>query len=53
MQRVFNGKEEQSDLRREIEALGEKLKRSRDDLDKSRVDVSLHSLSFLRLRLLC
>ncbi|XP_077957312.1 uncharacterized protein LOC120817419 isoform X2 [Gasterosteus aculeatus] len=33
-----SAQEEQSDLRREIEALGEKLKRSRDDLDKSRVD---------------
>ncbi|XP_029297079.1 cingulin-like isoform X2 [Cottoperca gobio] len=39
-----NSVQEQSDLRREIEALGAELKRSRDELDKSRKDTKrLHS----------
>ncbi|KAM6952967.1 uncharacterized protein PEZ65_016716 [Lycodopsis pacificus] len=38
MQHVFDGKEEQSDLMREVEASGAELKRSRDELDKSHVD---------------
>lgn len=32
---------------REIEALGAELKRSKDELDKSHVDVSLHNFPFL------
>lgn len=39
---VLNGKQEPSDLMRELEALGAELKRSHDELDKSRVDVSPH-----------
>lgn len=41
----FDGKQEQSDLMREIEA---ELKRSKDELDKSHVDVSLHNFPFLQ-----
>ncbi|XP_037316512.2 trichohyalin-like [Pungitius pungitius] len=40
-QRGGSAQEEQSDLRRQIEALGEKLQKSRDDLDKSRVGTEL------------
>ncbi|XP_045887270.1 rootletin-like isoform X1 [Micropterus dolomieu] len=44
MQHVFDGKQVQSDLMRETEALGAELKRSRYELEKSHVDTNmLHS----------
>lgn len=46
-QHGFDGKQEQSDLMREIEALGEELKRAQGELDKSHADVSLHNFHFL------
>lgn len=51
-QNGFDGEQEQSDLMREIEALGAQLKRSREELDKSHVEVSLDIFPFLPLDLL-
>lgn len=38
----FDGNQKQSDLMREIEAFGAELKKSRDELEKNHLDVSLH-----------
>lgn len=39
----FDGNQEQSDLMRETEALEAELKKSRDELEKNHLDVSLHN----------
>ena len=46
-QHHFGGKQEQSDLMREIEALEAELKRSQEQMDKSHVEVSLHNFACL------
>ncbi len=43
---VLMNKQEQNDLMREIEVLGEELKRSREELDKSHLDVSSRNFPF-------
>ena len=43
----FDEMQEQSDLMREIEALGTQLQRSREELEKSHAEVRVHNFPFL------